>query len=279
MKKIQKILGLLVFAICSQEMQAKKSANKQQIFFTNEYGDDVTVKLTWKSKNFPYFSNDEIIDLREHDHDFMSKAAYSYYKLVGLSASPKDNNSYGPAKEMSIEDFDAPIAPINEDILDEKHVKNHTHFTIKASHKDSAVPGQKKIYIQGHNGSQQKAAQPESKKANLQEVKKMVMPEPVQIPATKISPVMNNNSEQQVINEQPMMVNQRIAEISEKQVPQNVVQKLPIAANLNSQQNFNDPEQMDEQDLEEEEDQRHAPHLIWANSQPINLPYSYHDAL
>lgn len=270
MKNVQKILGLLVFAICSQEMQAKKSGNKQQIFLTNEYGDDVTVKLIWKSKNFPYFSNDEIIDLREHDHDFMSKAAYSYYKLVGLSASPKDNDSYGPPKEMNIEDFNAAPAPINEDILDEKHVKNHTHFTIKASHKDSAVPGQKKIYIQGHNGPQPKV-QVENKKSEHQEVKKMVMPEPVQTPAPNMSPVINNNLVQESYQQEPMIINRRMEEVSEKQVPQNAAVQLPIATNFNIQQKM----------VEEKEEEEEQPgfYSLWANSTPINLSYNYHDAL
>ena len=139
-----KNIAFIALLIVSQTIFAK---NKPQIFFSNEYGDAVTVKVSWKSNNFPYLSTDEIINLREHDKNLGIKAPYSFYKLIGISATPKsmleENNNIVDYDQ----DFEVPLVAVNEDILTDKHVQNQNYFIVKASPKDSAVPGQKKIYI------------------------------------------------------------------------------------------------------------------------------------
>ncbi len=150
----KKITVLLILIIYTQNIVAK---NKQQIFLTNEYGDAVIVKFTWKSNNFPYFSSDEIINVREHDKNLGVKAPYSFYKLIGISASPKLASEESNNVADDSQEFEIPLVAVNEDVLTDKHVQGLNYFIIKASTKDSAIPGQKKIYIQGY-GSQQKYA-------------------------------------------------------------------------------------------------------------------------
>ena len=153
MKHSKKII--MLFSIVFSMHLSAAPKNKQQIFLTNEYGQDVMVKLVWKSENFPYFSQDNAITLREHDKNFMIKAPYSFYKFIGLTVHPQNEfheNSYLESEEQ---DFEIPLIASNEDSLDETHVRNNSYFIIKASPKNSAIPGQKKIYIQGY-ASQQK---------------------------------------------------------------------------------------------------------------------------
>ncbi len=156
MKIIKKIMTYLVLASYFYAIDAK---NKQQIFLNNEYGDDVLIKATWQSTSFPYFFKTEPIQLREHDKHLMLKAPYSYYKLVGLSASPQDSLDSNIDLIDHEMPYEIPLIASNEDVLDEKHVGNNTYFIVKASHKNSDIPGQKKIYIQGYTSQQKYVAQ------------------------------------------------------------------------------------------------------------------------
>ena len=194
MKKFKKLLAFVVLIAFAPSITLTKAANnKQQIFFTNEYGDEVTAKLSWQSKNFPYFTQDEVIELREHDKNFMVKAPYSYYKFVGLSVSPHNTLNQDSNIANSQQDFEVPLIASNEDSLDAKHVGNHTYFIIKASHKNSAVPGQKKIYTQGYASQQKYASEIAKTEHQIKTVAQQAIPVvhavPVQEPARMPEPV------------------------------------------------------------------------------------------
>ena len=205
-KNIMAYVGLL---IASHSIFAK---NKPQIFFTNEYGEAVIVKISWKSKNFPYLSSDEVIDLREHDKNLAIKAPYSYYKLIGISVSPKSSPEQNNNIASDDQDFEIPLAATNEDVLTDKHVQNQTYFIIKASPKDSAIPGQKRIYIQGYNSQEKYAAEI----AKTEQHKKTIMEQAKALESAQqsVKKVRNTNSYDNDINsdvqpERPLFQNAR----------------------------------------------------------------------
>lgn len=202
MKIIKKIMTCLVLVSYFHAIDAK---NKQQIFLNNEYNEDVLIKVTWQSTSFPYFFKTEPIQLREHDKHLMLKAPYSYYKLVGLSASTQESLD----SNIDLIDYDLPyeipLIASNEDVLDEKHVGNNTYFIIKASHKDSDIPGQKKIYIQGYTSQQKYAAQT----AKITEQEKFAQ-------AQQYNQQKKLAQAQQKIQEEKMMQAQKLQEVQQK---------------------------------------------------------------
>ncbi|MBV8661210.1 MAG: hypothetical protein JO129_03650 [Candidatus Dependentiae bacterium] len=155
---MKKIITFIVLVISAHMSFAE---NKQQIFLSNQFGSEVTVNLTWKSKSFPYFSSSQEVNLRMKDKEFMIKAPYSQYKLIGMHVVPTINiqnmlKKIGISqKDLLEEDLDDSSENSNDDSLDEAHIRNHTYFIIENSGEESQVKGQNKIFIMGYQSKKQ----------------------------------------------------------------------------------------------------------------------------
>jgi hypothetical protein len=92
MKNIKKLIVFTLMAISTVSISAKKSLpNKDQVFFTNEYGADVAIALTWEGKGMFSFSVEEDHIVKSHHKELMFKGPYSGYHLAKIDATPAAN--------------------------------------------------------------------------------------------------------------------------------------------------------------------------------------------
>ncbi len=164
MKNVQKVMMFTMLIISAQSLFAGfTKPNKQQIFLTNNYGDDVDVNLTWESKDYFSFSRSQTIMLRDDDKELMIKAPFSGYKLTNIQAAPQvhmqeDAMDEDPSYEHDPYSYDSnryaqttsyAAEPTNTDKLDQLRIGDYTYFVIESSGKKIATTGEDKIRIKG----------------------------------------------------------------------------------------------------------------------------------
>lgn len=88
MKKQMILVAFIGLLVSSVGLQAR---NKPQAIFSNEYGDDVTGIITWKSNTFPYAINQEGVIIKAGTKEAMFKAPYSMYDLDSIEVVPTKN--------------------------------------------------------------------------------------------------------------------------------------------------------------------------------------------
>lgn len=154
--KINKTIMIISWLLaCAFQITPK---NKPVYSFTNEYDKPVFCTLTWRSTYFPWTTKSEVTTLREYDKNLAIKAPYSYYELIKITVTPNEELVYDGI-EGEDTDFEIKLKATNEDSLDERRIANNKYFIIRASHKDSNVPNQKKIYIMGYRSQTKYAEQ------------------------------------------------------------------------------------------------------------------------
>lgn len=160
------IKSLMSFALAIIITQALYAENKARIYVTNNYGEDVSLYITWSSTSFMgvkslsslNMNRSSDVILKEHYINHEITAPLSAYKLYSIQATPMINDQGYIHNWNSSSDNNPPgiESSINR-ILNQDVVTNtkSIFFIIDRSNRPSAVAGKNKIIIKEYPNFEQ----------------------------------------------------------------------------------------------------------------------------
>lgn len=142
-----------MFAILFISAQALIARHKDQVFFTNNYGQDVTIALNWKSNVYPYPVQYQEKKIKKSDKNLICKAPLSTSHLVKLIVTPTKNMPWFYSSSESIDLMETLRKTLNHHEVQNNY--DHTFFVIEKTNNKSDIKKQDKIAVIGYASQEQ----------------------------------------------------------------------------------------------------------------------------